>query len=231
MGAGAPRSLALSPLHPVCPAPSQNIRQKRLICPQTASQTRPQVCLLGDPFQSFSIRNCCCALGETSIKPLRVSRGSHAEISRTLHVRVSQGSLLWSPGPSICRPLRVSMLRSPWSCHDFWFFLVYSREIHWSGLHNMVHVVQQWLSHTREAKNPIVAQSMRLDASEVWSWRPGEFLVFSLKQSDPENRSQECPVACVLADSRCGQVDWSSQSLLAAPSPTSPSLSTSLAQW
>lgn len=44
----------------------------------------------------------------------------------------------------------------------------------------MLHVVQQWLSHTREAKNPIVAQSMRLDASEVWNWRPGEFLVFSL---------------------------------------------------
>lgn len=44
------------------------------------------------PFQSFSIRNCCCALGETSIKPVRVSQGSHAAVSRTICVQVPWGS-------------------------------------------------------------------------------------------------------------------------------------------
>lgn len=36
----------------------------------------------------------------------------------------------------------------------------------------------QWLSHTEEAKNPVVAQSMRLctSAVQIWHWEPGGLL-------------------------------------------------------
>jgi hypothetical protein len=48
-------------------------------------------------------------------------------------------------------------------------------------------MVQQWLSHSREAKNSLVPQSMRRDVSAVKAWKiAAEMLVFHLSWKPKE---------------------------------------------
>lgn len=90
------------------------------------------------------------------------------DIANSLPLRTSD--TLSPPSGSFCPYL---VLRSVYYCPSVLGFtrgaelIDYTERIYYIGLWDAVEVTEQWLSHTREAENPVAIQSTGLDVSTV----------------------------------------------------------------